>query len=211
LVLQDISLILTLMGTIAVVLFHFSLWFANPIDPESLENQPLVNSDSEEKVNFFKRLDFYQNGILYVVGRICFSAVMVFLPKWLSEIPSSMGGKKENIATVPLVSFVASFVASIVFKQSYQFVGGKIGYLAGCVFGLVGCFWIFFEQQHDEWELYMLAMLLGVGHSLLVIASLNMTADMIGKHTAQGGVVYSAIAVFDKVITGIIIFFIEST
>jgi cyanate permease len=200
------------MGTVAVVLFHVSLWFTRSIDPESQENQPLVaGSSSDEKVNFFKRIDLYQNGFLYVIGRICFSAVMVFLPKWLSEIPSSSGGKKENIATVPMVSFVASFVMSVIYKQCYQLVGGRIGYLAGCVFGLAGCFWVFIEQKHDEWELYSLAMLLGSGHSLLVIASLNMTAEMIGKHTAQGGSVYSAVAVFDKIITGVIIYFIEAS
>lgn len=67
------------------------------------------------------------------------------MPLWLNErayIPSppsnstvipefsehiNSGSSIENIATVPLASFIASFVASNLFKQTNRFIGHKLG------------------------------------------------------------------------------------
>lgn len=200
---------MTVVGCLAAILFQFSLSLKGKKIPQLSENAPLLPQIFVEpaKVNFFKRLDFYQNGTLYVVGRVCATSVMVFLPLWLSKI---RGGKKENIATVPLVSFIASFVASVGFKQTYRLIGARCGYVLGGLVALAGCAWVFVDINHDEWELYSLSILLGMGHSLFIIASLNMTADMIGNNLAQSGSVYSLIALFDKLITGVAIFIIES-
>lgn len=49
-----------------------------------------------------------------------------------------------------------------------------------------------------------------LGSSITMIASLCITADMIGPHADQGGFIYSAVTFCDKLITGIAVVIIES-
>lgn len=123
----------------------------------------------------------------------------VYIPLWLNErayIPNppndasiSPGSENsiENIATIPLASFIASFVASNIFKQTDHFIGHKIGYLIGSVISFCGCFWVAFAATPSSsvFELYIVAILFGMGSSITMIASLCITADMIGKSVSM--------------------------
>ena len=93
----------------------------------------------------------------------------------------------ENIATIPLASFIASFVASNIFKQTDHLIGHKIGYLIGSVISFCGCFWVAFAAMPSSsvFELYIVAILFGMGSSITMIASLCITADMIGKSVSM--------------------------
>lgn len=101
-----------------------------------------------QKKNFFKSPLLYQNALLYVFSRLFMTTSLVYMPLWLNErsyvppTPSNGsiieaaglfgdGKSIENIATVPLASFIASFVASMLFKQTNSFIGHKVGYLIG--------------------------------------------------------------------------------
>jgi uncharacterized membrane protein YuzA (DUF378 family) len=97
--------------------------------------------------------------------------------------------------TVPLVSFIASFIASMVFKQSVRFTGHKIGYLIGSLISISGCFWVALKATPDSsvYELYLVAILFGTGSSITMIASLSITAEIIGPHADQGGIIYSVV------------------
>jgi hypothetical protein len=71
---------------------------------------------------------------------------LIYIPLWLNErnyIPAPANSSMtitetdenqasiENIASIPLISFVASFISSNLFKQADQFIGHKMGYLLG--------------------------------------------------------------------------------
>lgn len=199
---------------VATVLFQFSLSSTNSEQQRTLNNsddkEPLIGS--QPKKNFFKTLVFYQNAPLYVFARLFMTISLVYMPLWLNEKSADGNSSRgiEQIATVPLVSFISSFVASVVFKQTNRFVGHKSFYLIGCSIGLIGCVWVALTPSPSSLELYAISIFYGAGHSLLVIASLSITADMIGSHTDQSGSVYSAVSLFDKLLTGIAIFVIES-
>lgn len=100
------------------------------------------------KKNFFKSPLLYQNALLYVFSRLFMTTSLVYMPLWLNErayVPSPPsnvsiieaaellgdGTSIENIATVPLASFIASFIASMLFKQADSIIGHKVGYLIG--------------------------------------------------------------------------------
>lgn len=146
---------------------------------------------------------------------------LVYMPLWLNErayvptvIPSDLTDDRsvEDIATVPLASFIASFLASMIFKMSDRFIGHKVGYLIGSVISVIGCTWVAVAAQPNSavYELYVVAFLFGAGSSVTMIASLCITADMIGPHADQGGFIYSAVTFCDKLITGVAVVVIES-
>lgn len=118
----------------------------------------------------------------------------------------------EHLATVPLVSFVASFVSSILLKYCSRLFGHQMAYFIGSLFCIGGCLSVYFVTPTTSavTELFGIAILFGAGSSVTMISSLCITADMIGSHSEKGGFIYSAVTFFDKLITGIVVAVIES-
>lgn len=210
------------------VLFHVSLYYTNNYWKVSIaergadDTEPLIESNNSvisdaadgTRKNFYKTLEFYQVGLLFVVARFFMQIATVFMPVWLNAradgVAKANENNMQNIATVPLVSFVASLIASILLKQTNNFIGHKVGYLIGCFIGIIGCIWVAIDRAPAVFELYLIAICYGSCHAILMIASLSMTADMIGNQTEQGGMVYSVITFFAKLTTGVAIFIFQS-
>ncbi|XP_062702999.1 major facilitator superfamily domain-containing protein 12-like [Aedes albopictus] len=170
------------------------------------------------KKNFFKSPLLYQNALLYVFSRLFMTTSLVYMPLWLDERssqpdPVQNNASVEHLATVPLVSFLASFIASLVLKYTNKYVGNSLIYLVGSTISVGVCTWIALSTSaatFSTFELLVIASLFGAGSSITMISSLCITADMIGKHADQGGFIYSAVTFTDKLITGIVVVIIES-
>lgn len=205
------------------------------------ESQLLLNDERrrlplapQPTVNFFKSARLYQNAFLYVFSRLFMTTALVYIPLWLDErawkpaatavrpfastdrYPSIIGGADdssvEHIATVPLVSFMASFVASLLMKGSTRFMGHRVAYFVGSLISIVGCIWVALAvpPTASSVRLFGIAILFGAGSSITMISSLCITADMIGRHADQSGFIYSAVTFADKLITGIVVIIIET-
>lgn len=213
------------------VLFHFSLSLSKYDDRRSQirtqtpeDERPLTDDAHEEEPakSLFKTLPFYQTALLFVFARVFMTTAMVTIPLWLNERAQkdvnvrlftslTLANNIEDIATVPLISFVASFVTSVVFKQTSRFIGHRIGYLLGCLLAISGCLCVEFISTPSVDQLYVISIFYGAGHSLMIIASLSLTAEMIGAtHTQQSGSIYAGVAFLDKLVTGIVIFVIQT-
>ncbi|XP_058461482.1 major facilitator superfamily domain-containing protein 12-like [Malaya genurostris] len=170
------------------------------------------------KKNFFKSPLLYQNALLYVFSRLFMTTSLVYMPLWLDERafqpdPIITNASVEHLATVPLVSFLASFIASVVLKYINKHVGNSFVYFVGSSISLSVCTWIAMSSGSATFstiELLTIASLFGAGSSITMISSLCITADMIGKHADQGGFIYSAVTFTDKLITGVVVVIIES-
>lgn len=191
--------------------------------------------------NFLKSPLLYQNAFLYVFSRLFCTTALVYIPLWLDErswtpasavasIPTSANRLNalvrdsyvvmpddgdqsvEHIATVPLVSFLASFIASMAMKFSNRLFGHQVAYLLGSMASVGGCLWVALAAPPtaSSIRLYGIAVLFGAGSSVTMISSLCITADMIGRHADQSGFIYSAVTFADKLITGIVVIVIEA-
>lgn len=154
--------------------------------------------------NFLKSAALYQNAFLYVFARLFMTTSLIYIPLWLDERSSTtvhnIGAENpsaksvEHIATVPLVSFLASFVASMALKYTNRKVGHQISYFFGSLISISGCAWVrsfVSSPTASTYELYGIALLFGAGSSITMISSLCITADMIGKHADQSGLSFS--------------------
>uniref|UniRef100_A0A182R8M0 Major facilitator superfamily (MFS) profile domain-containing protein n=1 Tax=Anopheles funestus TaxID=62324 RepID=A0A182R8M0_ANOFN len=172
------------------------------------------------KKNFFKSPLLYQNALLYVFSRLFMTTSLVYMPLWLDErayqpdvTPAENNANVEHLATVPLVSFLASFVASLLLKYTNRFIGNSLVYFIGSIISTSVCLYIALSPGSGSFStvsLFLIASLFGAGSSITMISSLCITADMIGKHADQGGFIYSAVTFADKLITGVVVVIIES-
>lgn len=192
--------------------------------------------------NFFRSPLLYQNAFLYVFSRLFCTTALVYIPLWLDErswtpaasvaalptyanrfgpnryagdvttVPDDGGGNVAHIAIIPLVSFVASFVASIWMKLAHRYIGPRLAYLVGSVASIAACLWVALAAPPaaSSLELCLIAVLFGAGSSVTMISSLCITADMIGRHADQSGFIYSAVTFADKLITGVVVIVIEA-
>lgn len=184
-----------------------------PINPPRSRQRP--------RKNFFKSALLYQNALLYVFSRLFMTTALVYIPLWLDErsltpsnVKSSAGTDKsvEHIATVPMVSFLSSFLSSMLMKYSSHLFGHQVAYLLGSVISISGCVLVLLAASPNSsaYLLYGIATLVGAGSSITMISSLCITADMIGRHADQSGFIYSAVTFADKLITGVAVIIIES-
>lgn len=143
----------------------------------------------------------------------------MYIPLWLddrlylaSKMPGGGDSSVEHIASVPMVSFLASFVSSLLVDKSHRFFSNKSLYFLGSVICILGCVLVetSLSTKLSNVRLYTIASLFGAGSSITMISSMCLIADMIGKHTEQSGFVYSAVTFADKFITGVAVLGIES-
>lgn len=193
-----------------------------PLTAENGEETPvqrIVRQPRAQK-NFFKTWRLYQNTFLYVFSRLFMTTALVYIPLWLNErtlIPTSesVSGSDnsiEHIATVPLVSFIASFAASMLMKYSHHCCGHQMFFFVGSIISVCACLMVEYvaSASSSSLLLYAIAILFGSGSSVTMISSLCIIADMIGRHADQSGFIYSAVTFADKLITGVAIVVIES-
>lgn len=189
---------------------------------------PAVATDvPRQRKNFFKSPKLYQNALLYVFSRLFMTTALVYIPLWLDERSSNENSfnnlslidpnvpadkSVEHIATVPMVSFISSFLSSMAMKYSNRLFGHRTAYLLGSIISVTGCVFVAMATAADSStiQLYGIAMLFGAGSSITMISSLCITAEMIGRHADQSGFIYSAVTFADKLITGIAVIVIET-
>lgn len=87
----------------------------------------------------------------------------------------------------------------------------QVVYLIGSLVNIAACVWIGagIGHFHQTGELFSVAILLGAGSSVTMVASLCLTADLIGSHTENGAFVYSVVTFADKLLNGIVVMIIE--
>lgn len=193
-----------------------------PLNEEDGENTPIrrLSRPLRAQKNFFKSWRLYQNTFMYVFSRLFMTTAMVYIPLWLNErarTPSTLtdGGSDKSvvhIATVPLVSFLSSFLSSMLMKYSHFWFNHQMCFFIGSLISVGACVLVKFAATADAsmYLLYVVATLFGSGSSITMISSLCIIADMIGRHADQSGFIYSAVTFADKLITGVAIVVIES-
>lgn len=203
------------------------------------DTEDLISStvESQPKLalrNLIRSPRLYQVSFLYVCARLFMTSALVYFPLWLDEratkptdqphrtlfnsvILSPMymmrleGENIQHLAIVPLVSFFASFVSSVTFKNFGRFIGSEASYLVGSGISIVGCVLIQTIRDISLYQLYIIAVVFGAGSAITMVVSLSLTADLVGNNTQYGGFIYSTVTFADKLITGIIVVVVESS
>ncbi|KAF4521832.1 hypothetical protein B566_EDAN003706 [Ephemera danica] len=140
---------------------------------------------------FLKVPQFYQVAMLYMCSRLFANLSQVYVPLYLID---SLHVSEEALATVPLTMFLSSFACSLVVGKLNQFCGRKVAYLCGAMLGCSACLWVRFGTGTAlaQYEVYIIAALLGAASSVVLVTSLGITADFIGTETQSGAFVYGA-------------------
>ncbi|EZA47968.1 hypothetical protein X777_14537 [Ooceraea biroi] len=143
--------------------------------------------------------------MLYVASRLFITLATVYLPLYIEE--SKVGGK-QALASVPLVSYVSSFVAALLLKHINRACGTKVCYFLGAVIGILAA--VVTELIGSSTTVACaIAVLIGAASSITMVTALSVTAELIGSRTERSALVYSIVTFLDKIITGLVVILIE--
>lgn len=203
---RNIVLVLTTLGLTATVFFHIFL------KANLLERAPSLKANIEDAIKSSNRRMSWVDitillrvAMLYVASRLFITLSTVYLPLYIEE--TEIGGK-QALATVPLVSYVSSFVAALLLKYINRSCGTKVCYFLGATVGLVAAIVTEFIAGSTT-VVYVIAVLIGAGSSITMVTALSVTAELIGSRTERSALVYSIVTFLDKIITGLVVIFIE--
>lgn len=207
---RNIVLTLTLIGLMTTISFHIflkgSLLENSVLNKGNVEEaRRLVDNAPNNRGSWVSTTILLRVAMLYVASRLFITLATVYLPLYIEE--TDMNGKAA-LATVPLVSYVSSFVAAMLLKYINKSCGTKACYFLGTLIGILSAI-ITEYGGTDATTIYIVAILIGAGSSITMVTALSVTAEIIGPRTERSAVVYSIVTFLDKVVTGLVVIFIE--
>ncbi|XP_035730560.1 LOW QUALITY PROTEIN: major facilitator superfamily domain-containing protein 12-like [Vespa mandarinia] len=209
---RNIVIVVTAFGLTATTLFHILLK-ENLLENRS-QSQAKTNPDesswlldgfSTPRRSWFGTSILLRVAMLYVASRLFITLATVYLPLYIEE--TAVGGK-QALATVPLVSYLSSFIAALLLKYMNRSCGTKICYLCGALIGILSAAITEFGGSYGI-VTYAIAILIGAGSSITMVTALSVTAEIIGPRTEKSAFVYSIVTFLDKIVTGLVVVLIE--
>ncbi|XP_022189225.1 major facilitator superfamily domain-containing protein 12 [Nilaparvata lugens] len=206
---QHITILSASIGIFCTLFFYLGsrkTW-TNVTRAVKTEQEKLELSEKKRAIVFSTSI--YKTAVLYTSSRLFLTLSLVYFPMFINEVVLR---KSSTLATVPLVSFIASCVASMASKTVSQYCGGNRAlYIAGCLICLMGTALVRMHTRKSEetWMIFIAAALFGTGSSVTMVVSLCVTANLIGDDTEIGAFIYSGVTFADKLLNGIAVITIE--
>ncbi|CAN8004911.1 unnamed protein product, partial [Ixodes hexagonus] len=217
-VFRNIVLIVVGIGSLFSLIFH-----AVVRDPSRGGRRESVSRHRDEYVrslvlersqhlrwkDWFRERRFYVVGMLYMSTRLYVNLSQVFIPMYIQE---TLKLHRQSIAIIPLVMYVSGFISSLPVKYATRFIGTKNVYVLGGVLGVAGSVWIMLGQStpgYTRYQIYGIAVLVGMAGTTVLLASLAITNELIGGHTTSGAFVFGAMSFLDKMANGIVVITIQ--
>ncbi|XP_011696530.1 PREDICTED: major facilitator superfamily domain-containing protein 12-like [Wasmannia auropunctata] len=207
---RNIALVLTTIGLIATVSFHIFLkanLLEQTVSAKSNIEDPAKPSDvsSNRRMSWIDITVLLRVAMLYVASRLFITLATVYMPLYIEE--TKVDGK-QALASVPLVSYVSSFTAALLLKYINRICGNKACYFLGAIIGIIAAV-VTETVGGNATVVYVVAVLIGAGSSITMVTALSVTAELIGSRTERSAFVYSIVTFLDKIITGLVVIFIE--
>eukprot|EP00753_Platysulcus_tardus_P015246 PLAT4940.3.p2 GENE.PLAT4940.3~~PLAT4940.3.p2 ORF type:complete len:612 (+),score=198.54 PLAT4940.3:1294-3129(+) len=150
--------------------------------------------------DWFKQFSFYLVGVNYMCTRLLVNISQVYVPFYVVQ---TLSMNRQSLALVPLIIYVASFVATTLMGRYSAGCGRRSAYFLGGLLVLAACAAFYMLQPETANWMYVASISLGLGNAIVMVSSVQMEADMIGKNTESGAFVYGAMSFTDKLSNGI--------
>lgn len=209
---RNIMLCSVCLGALASALFHY-LVHEDPHQENRLNGSVRPDGTFNPRMlvlDWFKEPTFYLVGLVYLSTRLFVNLSQAYIPLYLQvtlQLPQTY------VAVIPLVMYISGLGTSIAMKWVNRVVGRKLTFILGCLVGVMGCIWIKVGCQMNSdgtgFEIYGVAVVIGIGGSTMLITSLSSTADLIGTNNDSGAFVYGAMSLLDKISNGVAVILIQ--
>jgi hypothetical protein len=111
-------------GLVTTVLFQVSLSLSKYGQRRAAKLQSTessIKAPSSGALEVLQNVELYKIAFLYTFSRLFFVICIIYIPIWLNDFMKTKSDQRiENIALIPLIFFVASFIAAFLLKYINQ-------------------------------------------------------------------------------------------
>ena len=171
-----------------------------------------LDTNDEEKMtpnDWFKNSQYYLIGLIYLSSRLIY---MVSLPYIVFYVEFTLNLEKKFNAIVPLVMFTSGLAMAAIVELARKHIGMNVIFVISCILGLAACLEIWIGCQNVEtcqYEIIVIAILLGASTSTHQTCSLSMIACLVGPNIESGGFVYGTMSFVEKIAVGVAIMLVQ--
>lgn len=169
------------------------------------EDEEDTQDKNDNKLDWFGYLRysrFYILAIIYMCTRLIINMTQVYLPMYITD---TLELDKSYIAMIPLICYLSGFFATFPLRSLSKWLGTYVTYLIGSIF-IAGCsilFWYNGIIYDTNTTAIVAAVFLGSGSSFILVSSLALTSDLIGKNTGSSAFVFGCMSFIDKLSNGV--------
>lgn len=216
---RNIMLVCMGLGSCATLAFH--LLVKEEVGPQYSPPQPIQNGDSVRRSTnpelallpvsyWFTEPQFYLVALLYMSTRLFVNLSQAYMPLFIQE---SLELQNIYIAIIPLVMYSSGFLTSFIMKWLNRKAGRKVTYLLGALLAMATVLWVFCGAEDQPffpiYGIFCVAAMFGAAGSTILVSSLALTAELIGRNTESAAFVYGAMSFTDKVSNGLAVMGIQ--
>ncbi len=211
---RNTMIVVVCVGVVASVCFHLFVKVPRT-DAESRQSAGggiFNRADRRMRpIDWFKEPQFYQVAGVYMTTRLFVNLSQGYVPIYL-QVTLQLPG--TSVAVIPLVTFGCGFLTSLVTERIMPRIGIFGTLFMGAAVAVGACTWIQLgsvsSHNFKHYEIYAIAAMVGTGGSMLLIASLTLTAGLIGPNTESGAFVYGSMSLSDKFSNGLAFVLIQN-
>jgi len=193
---------------------HEEKWKDVDLSDEINQNEVQVKKTPEDVkkmtvLNWLLEPQLYLVSGVYMSTRLFVNLSQSYIPLYLQD---SLQLAPKFVAIVPLIMYCSGFVVSFVTRPINMRLGRKLTWLIGALIGSAAAGWVYFDvsEFYNQYSIFIVAAIYGAGSSVILITSLSIVADLIGKNTESSAFVYGMMSFVDKVSGGLMVMLIQS-
>ncbi|CEG45370.1 Predicted sugar transporter [Plasmopara halstedii] len=156
---------------------------------------------------WFKVGMFYQVGLVYMCTRLVVNITQVFISFYLIV---TLQMSAMSIAIVPLLVYLSGFTATFFLRYLNESLGRMGSFALGAGLIVVALVLSYFLAPETAKWIYLFSIVLGMGNSIIMVTSVCLTGDLVGKNVESGAFVYGSMSFTDKISNGMIILIIQN-
>lgn len=198
-----LSAIVCTVGLLFQIIFHLGTNESCLMSDEQIQN---YSNSLELKLNwsgYLKNFRFYNVAVLYMCTRLIVNMTQVYMPMYLTD---TLQLNKSSIALIPLICYMSGFASTIPLRHLNKILGCYITYFIGVCF-IITCSVLFWYHdiiyKSNSITSIVSTIFLGAGSTIILVTSLGITTELIGKNTGSGAFVFGAMSFTDKLSNGI--------
>lgn len=200
---QYLALIVIGTGVVFQLIFHVGTNEKGLLREEDVDETVDKNEDKLDWIGYLTCSRFYALAVVYMSTRLTVNMTQVYMPMYITD---TLELDKSQIALIPFISFISGFCATFPLRYLSKYLGTYITYLIGS-FLILCCSILFWYNDiicgSKAITTIIAAVLLGSGSSVILVSSLSLTADLIGKNTGSSAFVFGCMSFIDKLSNGI--------
>lgn len=201
---QKVVLIGIATGLVASFIFHVVVKESANGDA----NGSFLHRNTRTASVLLKDIRLYQVACVYMLTRLFINLCQIYMPLYLHE---SLNMPATSLAYIPLTMYLSSFLTSLIIEKLNTKWGRKVAYSIGALLAICACVWIQLGNgnMYIKYQIYAVAVLLGSAGAIMLVTSLGVTSDLIGKNTESGAFAYGIMSFTDKLSNGLVVMLIQ--